>query len=95
MPRRRISATPICAGLQSRAPILKRLEEADLRHVDLRGASLSGRFHGARFDEAEVEGAVMMGAVGGPDDGLIVDLAKRGALVDAAAFTAALRAGRF
>lgn len=68
-------------------------EEADLRHADLRGAWLSGRFHGARFDEAEVEGAVMLGAVGGLDDGLIVDLAKRGALVDAATFTAALRAG--
>jgi uncharacterized protein YjbI with pentapeptide repeats len=68
-------------------------EQADFRHADLRGAWLSGRFHGARFDEAEVEGAVMLGAVGGLDDGLVADLAKRGALVDAATFTAALKAG--
>ena len=67
-------------------------ENADFTGADLTRAILSGRFHGARFDDAKVDGALMLGA--GGIEPLHDDLRKRGAIVDAVGFAAAVRSGR-
>jgi len=67
-------------------------ENANFTGADLTRATLAGRFHGAKFDDAKVEGALMLGAAG--LGSLRDDLRKRGAIVDAEGFAAAVKSGR-
>ena len=67
-------------------------ERADFSNADLTDAMLAGRFHGAKFEGATVRGALMLGADG--IKALHDDLQKRGAIVTADDFSAAVKSGR-
>jgi uncharacterized protein YjbI with pentapeptide repeats len=67
-------------------------EGANFTNANLTGATLAGRFHDAEFRGAVLKDAVMLGAAG--VESLREDLRKRGAIVVAEDFAAAVKSGR-